>query len=379
LLNEAAPSPDRKPKAVTYASFSKVGAAGTPVHFPSVVVDRTAIKTILQNVDLTVVPLVNPDGYRFSRVPGNEWWRKNRRFQGPLAPCVQVGLDMSLGTDINRNTDAAWNVETFYNPDFYNTGKVKTAKDACGTAVTDSTGATFTVPGETYRGQSVFSEPETRRVKALIDSIAPIFYVDVHSYGPTVLFGWGTANMQGTSVPPRSGDPDDTQNFKNVTVWDFHRDGGTGVSGHGHVYEEFVPPSLLGKLRTVGKRMGEGIKKMSAADPSAATDPLLTSKYEVKPSIDLYAATGTLPDYLMEANYGPITGTAPFRITTVSPQRFPFTIECGSREQGIFQPAVATEYLKIEREVHLALWSLLAFAASPIRAATASWPLKTGS
>lgn len=63
--------------------------------------------SVLRGVKLSVLPLVNPDGYEFSRTPVSKSetarsWRKNRR----LLPCKTVGR-CAHGVDLNRN----WGIE----------------------------------------------------------------------------------------------------------------------------------------------------------------------------------------------------------------------------------------------------------------------------
>ena len=60
-----------------------------------------AAKNRVDNGELWFVPLVNPDGYEFSRTE-NSWWRKNRR---PLekTPCGEDIRGDIRGVDLNRN------------------------------------------------------------------------------------------------------------------------------------------------------------------------------------------------------------------------------------------------------------------------------------
>lgn len=48
------------------------------------------------NMTYYIMPLLNPDGYEYSRTPGNRMWRKNRS-PTPSKAC--------LGVDLNRNYD----------------------------------------------------------------------------------------------------------------------------------------------------------------------------------------------------------------------------------------------------------------------------------
>lgn len=114
----------------------------------------TLSKYILDNMQIVATPLSNPDGYEFTRTPGNRWWRKNRR----------LNPDGSYGVDLNRNWD-----EHF--------GRV---------------GVSRRYSSEIYPGPSAFSEPETQMLSRFISSLPnKIGGIDFHSYGQLVLRNWG--------------------------------------------------------------------------------------------------------------------------------------------------------------------------------------------
>ena len=54
-------------------------------------------QSILKNYEFAVMPLVNPDGYEYSRTV-NRMWRKNRKWTGKT----------TVGIDLNRNWDHRW-------------------------------------------------------------------------------------------------------------------------------------------------------------------------------------------------------------------------------------------------------------------------------
>jgi len=55
------------------------------------------ITTMLQSYEFAIAPILNPDGYEYSRTTFR-YWRKNRR----------VNRDGSFGVDLNRNWDSHW-------------------------------------------------------------------------------------------------------------------------------------------------------------------------------------------------------------------------------------------------------------------------------
>ena len=57
------------------------------------------IQNLMNQVNVFIVPIVNPDGYVYSHTT-DRYWRKNR----------QLNFSSSyVGTDLNRNWDADWN------------------------------------------------------------------------------------------------------------------------------------------------------------------------------------------------------------------------------------------------------------------------------
>lgn len=55
------------------------------------------LSRLLDKYEVLVAPLINPDGYEYSRT-SYRYWRKNRRRNGPL----------SYGVDLNRNWPGRW-------------------------------------------------------------------------------------------------------------------------------------------------------------------------------------------------------------------------------------------------------------------------------
>ncbi len=112
-----------------------------------------SVKALVDNGEIWVIPMVNPDGHQYS-VTTNRLWRKNRRFNGSC-----------YGVDLNRN---------------YATGF-------------GGSGSSGYQCDETYRGTAAFSEPETQAIRDLfldpnINLKAMITY---HRYSQLVLYPWG--------------------------------------------------------------------------------------------------------------------------------------------------------------------------------------------
>jgi len=115
---------------------------------------------LLDNLDWYILPVVNPDGYEYTR-SGDRLWRKTRSKNGGLC----------RGADANRN----------YGYHF------------------DDGGSSDSSCSETYHGPSAFSEVENQNIRDFVnahkDQIK--FFNTIHSYSQLVLLPWGF-----TSSPP---------------------------------------------------------------------------------------------------------------------------------------------------------------------------------
>jgi len=105
------------------------------------------VRKILDDVTFHIVPLVNPDGYLHSW-NSDRYWRKNRRG--------------GHGVDLNRNYSVAWGQR----------------------------GSSGSKRSQTYRGESAFSEPESRAMRDLFDSETMHAHIDFHSYSQLILYPW---------------------------------------------------------------------------------------------------------------------------------------------------------------------------------------------
>ncbi|KAM3955733.1 LOW QUALITY PROTEIN: carboxypeptidase B-like [Aphomia sociella] len=113
---------------------------------------------LLERFDWILIPVVNPDGYKFT-FTSSRFWRKTRSTdQSSLST-------MCPGVDGNRNYDFFWNT-------------VGTSNSAC---------------ADTYAGSRPFSEIETRVVQSLLhEHLNRIsLYLTMHSYGSMILYPWG--------------------------------------------------------------------------------------------------------------------------------------------------------------------------------------------
>ncbi|MBD2101954.1 M14 family zinc carboxypeptidase [Leptolyngbya sp. FACHB-261] len=136
------------------------------------------ITWILDYFQLDLNPVVNPDGRKFAEQGYS--WRKNTNPKVP--PGVDPAPFPDYGVDLNRNHDFRW-----------------------GTVPGGSSGDPADL---TYRGASPASEPETKAVEDFVGTLFPGrqgasqttpadenasgLFIDLHSYGNTVLYPWGS-------------------------------------------------------------------------------------------------------------------------------------------------------------------------------------------
>ena len=117
----------------------------------------TRIKSLVDNRDIWIVPMLNPDGHVYVEEV-NSTWRKNRNTNDNSNSLYQ-------GVDLNRNYGFKWGY--------------------------DNTGSSPQTKSETYRGTAPFSEPETQAIKDLMEEHDFALGLSYHSYGNSFLFPWG--------------------------------------------------------------------------------------------------------------------------------------------------------------------------------------------
>lgn len=136
---------------------------------------KSAITGLLKKLRVFVVPVVNADGFDYSReapVDGNAtvgnmaYWRKNRRsLTGVTAPEPLALNPDAYGVDPNRNYGFMWG---------------------------DNAGGSSEIPvDETHRGAAAFSEPESRNIERLLLGRPVTALVTNHTHGRLVMHPWG--------------------------------------------------------------------------------------------------------------------------------------------------------------------------------------------
>jgi carboxypeptidase T len=129
------------------------------------------ISWLVDNREIWIVPVVNPDGLDYA-LNVDENWRKNRRDNG----------DDSFGVDINRNYAGSMNGDPL---------------GEWGGAGTSDDPSSIT-----YCGEYPFSEPETQAIRDLALNHSFATAIDFHTYSDLVMWPWGYT----TDLPPDNDD-----------------------------------------------------------------------------------------------------------------------------------------------------------------------------
>ncbi|MGD9963542.1 MAG: M14 family zinc carboxypeptidase [Thermoplasmata archaeon] len=123
------------------------------------------ISWLVDNREIWIVPVVNPDGLDFA-LTENEDWRKNRR----------DNLDGTFGVDLNRNYNGSENGDPL--------------GEWGGAGTSDLTYS------DVYCGEAPFSEPETQAIRDLARAHDFQIAFDFHTFDDSVMWPWGyTTNL----------------------------------------------------------------------------------------------------------------------------------------------------------------------------------------
>jgi carboxypeptidase T len=115
---------------------------------------NTEVRRLVDNCEIWIVPLVNPDGLEYS-IHFYRYWRKNMRDNG----------DGTFGVDLNRNYGYEWGH--------------------------DNLGSSPFPASEVYRGPGPFTEPEIQAVRDLFAQQNFQALISYHSYSQVILYPWG--------------------------------------------------------------------------------------------------------------------------------------------------------------------------------------------
>jgi carboxypeptidase T len=115
--------------------------------------ENPQVRKLVNQSEIWIVPLLNPDGLEYS-IHTFRWWRKNRRNNN----------DGTFGVDINRNYSYMWGF--------------------------DDAGSSPQTWTQTYRGPYGFSEPETEAMRQLFQQREFKAAISYHNYAQLVLYPW---------------------------------------------------------------------------------------------------------------------------------------------------------------------------------------------
>lgn len=129
-------------------------ASATATFMINELVNNEKNRDIVDNLNIHILPMANPDGYEYSRNT-DRYWRKNRKPQN--GGCI--------GTDLNRNWGFHW-------------AEAGVSTNPC---------------SDIYCGPKAFSEPESLNIKNYVESLnpTPVLGHCMHSYSQLWLWPYG--------------------------------------------------------------------------------------------------------------------------------------------------------------------------------------------
>lgn len=293
------------------ADLLEARKAGTGVTYGDKSYTAEEVDTAL-SAGVIVLPNINPDGVTYDQETST-CWRKNRN---PESSSGSPG-GRDVGIDLNRNYDFVWDYKTHFYPG------------------TDP--ASDNPASEVFYGTAPESEPETKAVVWTLDQFQNItWFMDLHSYGPSILYAWGDDETQ---------TEDPVQNFVNPEY-----DGTRGLVGgpdpaEAEYMEYFLPNDL----------------KVETEVTDSMIDSMLTSggaNYTNYPAVGLYPTSGASNDYAMGRFYG--------NLSCGSSRMFGLTMEFGAPSDSDpscpFYPS-KEEYHRNVRQVGAGFLEMMLLAA----------------
>ncbi|XP_013133677.1 PREDICTED: carboxypeptidase B-like [Papilio polytes] len=130
----------------------------TALYAISKLVDEAIEQDLIDELDWVILPMVNPDGYKYSRTT-DPLWVKTRSTDND-----EKSVECP-GADANSNFDFYWNL-------------FGTSSDPC---------------DDNYAGSKVHSEVEVQYGQQNLEEFGyrTVLYISLHSYGSQILYSWG--------------------------------------------------------------------------------------------------------------------------------------------------------------------------------------------
>jgi hypothetical protein len=298
--------------------------------FGPVTIPVSDVVAIIENMILLVLPLANPAGRDFVlAAPANKDWRKNRSIHALTDPTKP----QTVGVDINRNFDIAWDLDTYY--------------DAAGAA---DNAVQKVAADDTFKGVEnplqvghPLQEDESKNIKRILETFEVNFSLDLHSFAGAVMFPWAI-EQNSISKPGQSAaelSAQEAQNFDN-SAFKKKRDGNTGTA-----YREFFPNNapqrLLDSHNGIARIMRDAIKSATGR----------TYKIDHISQIG-GTAVGSMTDFIFAQQF------LPPRLREIHA----FAVEFGfSADNFQPDPTKPDGFPKIEREIHAAMISFVRYIA----------------
>ncbi|ROT43754.1 Zn-dependent exopeptidase [Sodiomyces alkalinus F11] len=208
---------------------------GTGLRYGGRAYTASEVQTALR-LGIAAIPNLNPDGLAHDQAT-NLCWRKNRNPASRVPDPIHPEDDRSVGVDLNRNYDAAWNFTHYFSSDAYPPASADPNSEA-------------------FYGTGPLSEPETRNSAWVLDRFPSVaWFVDLHAPANAMLYGSFFDTLQ-------SADPD--MNWQNPEYDDVR--GVVADNPTSAAYGEYVPQEDWDALILAAERMAWGIRSSGTID-----------------------------------------------------------------------------------------------------------------
>jgi murein tripeptide amidase MpaA len=274
---------------------------GTGLGYGGKSFSNAQICTIIEELNLIILPCANPDGRDHSLIGALEGdhektlWRGNRNYSGACN-----------GVNLNRNQDFLWDHEAAFQAG----ASVLTSSDPCSD------------PGQNYRGSAPTSEAETKNIVWLMDRYETIYcYLDIHCHFGAIVHPWGDDTIQ-TTTPE--------MNFRNPAFNGQRNPNNT-------TYSEFMPSGDLENFRRLGQAFQGSLNAVRGKDYDLLPSVALAPSSDLYGGTTFHAISGANDDYAYSRHF----------VNLSQAKIYAFTVEYGEQtpvwasdatEVGAFQP-----------------------------------------
>ncbi len=257
--------------------------------------------TIIEELNLIILPCANPDGRDHSLIGALEGdhekalWRGNRHFSGTCN-----------GVNLNRNQAFLWDYEVAFQAG----ASVSTTSNPCSD------------PAQNYRGSAATSEPETQNIVWLMDHFKTIYcYLDIHCHFGAIVHPWSDDTLQ-TTTPE--------MNFRNA-AFNGQRNPNNAT------YSEYMPPADLESFQRLGRAFTGALNAVRGKDYDLLPSVALAPSSDNYGGTTFHAVSGANDDYAYSRHFVDLNKAKIYAFTVEYGEQTPIWAS-DTEEVGAFQP-----------------------------------------